>query len=511
MILLKKLSLFFIFSAISLPLWSQQTVGTCGTSTKPDIRLDENLAFLEKNGGMITDRAIKYIPIRFIVVRPSSGTGGVTFKSIMKLLCKINEDYADQEIQFYMKDDLKYLNSDLANSDPQGNSGGNMLRLNKDTKALSMFFVSDIISDDPGNILGFYSPDDDLVVIKNSEVNDVAQTTTHELGHFFSLRHTFFGWECEPWSEEEHGTTVTITKAPCGNVPVELVNGSNCTVAADKICDTPPDYNFGFGWDNTCPPFNIDVYDANDELIRPMQDNYMSYFFGCGVYHYTPGQKAVMQADIASPKRDYLKSTYIPNALTITPEVTLNSPIDSAQALRSAPIVLNWTAVPGATNYLVEFSKSKSFSASGTTEAIVNTNQFSIPANTFNAGTTHGYWRITAFNPYYTCNVSVNSEAFTLVNVLANKEINEVIDWAIIPNILEKGNDINISVNTKSGLEVNVSLYSSDGRKVTNLNNRKLSIGENNLVLNNSDLKPGVYLVTLSSKEGVSSKKLFVQ
>ncbi|MEZ4948184.1 MAG: hypothetical protein R2784_02135 [Saprospiraceae bacterium] len=34
--------------------------------------------------------------------------------------------------------------------------------------------------------------------------------------------------------------------------PTELQDGSNCTTAGDKICDTPPDYNFGLINGNSC-------------------------------------------------------------------------------------------------------------------------------------------------------------------------------------------------------------------------------------------------------------------
>ena len=47
------------------------------------------------------------------------------------------------------------------------------------------------------------------------EVSSESQTTSHEMGHFFSLRHTFYGWECEPWNVNDHGQIVTFTIAPC--------------------------------------------------------------------------------------------------------------------------------------------------------------------------------------------------------------------------------------------------------------------------------------------------------
>ena len=47
-------------------------------------------------------------------------------------------------------------------------------------------------------------------------------TLVHEIGHFFSLLHI-------------NGTWMMMK----GNIPRELVNGSDCDIHGDLICDTP--------------------------------------------------------------------------------------------------------------------------------------------------------------------------------------------------------------------------------------------------------------------------------
>lgn len=90
---------------------------------------------------------------------------------------------------------------------------------------------------------------------------------THELGHFFGLLHTFEG------SGEE------------------LVDGSNCETAGDKICDTPADpYDVEFKIEeyvNDCIFFNVQK-DANGDFYQPQVGNIMSYYpCPCG---FTQGQ-----------------------------------------------------------------------------------------------------------------------------------------------------------------------------------------------------------------------------
>ncbi|MBK8604440.1 MAG: T9SS type A sorting domain-containing protein [Saprospiraceae bacterium] len=54
-------------------------------------------------------------------------------------------------------------------------------------------------------------------------------------------------------------------------------------------------------------------------------------------------------------------------------------------------------------------------------------------------------------------------------------------------------------------------MTSTNGQKVINPTSKKLSIGENRLVLEKMDLKPGIYIISISNIDGISSKKLIVQ
>lgn len=92
---------------------------------------------------------------------------------------------------------------------------------------------------------------------------------THELGHFFGLAHTFEG------SGEEN------------------VDGSNCTTAGDRICDTPADPYPQFDklelWINKRCEFINEKKDANGAFYIPHVANIMSYY-GCPCQEFTRGQ-----------------------------------------------------------------------------------------------------------------------------------------------------------------------------------------------------------------------------
>lgn len=81
-------------------------------------------------------------------------------------------------------------------------------------------------------------------------------TLVHELGHLFGLSHTFGGDE------------------------PELVNGSNCETAGDKLCDTPADpyvINPLIKWTDGCEFVHLKK-DANGQFYNPDTYNIMSYY-----------------------------------------------------------------------------------------------------------------------------------------------------------------------------------------------------------------------------------------
>ena len=89
---------------------------------------------------------------------------------------------------------------------------------------------------------------------------NLGRTLTHELGHFFNLRHTFVG---------------------CSTT-------SNCTTAGDRVCDTPPSNAAVYG----CPT-------AGDNIkcgVTTLTMNYMDYTNDACMYMFTAGQVNRMRA-----------------------------------------------------------------------------------------------------------------------------------------------------------------------------------------------------------------------
>ncbi len=129
------------------------------------------------------------------------------------------------------------------------------------------FFTSAINACGFADLNGIGNATSSGIFIRKDCVN--TRTIAHEMGHFFSLLHTFQG---------------------NGN---ELVNGSNCSTAGDGICDTPGDpYVEGDPLSGYVTPdcrFVSGKMDTNGEYYNPDLGNIMSYY-ECGTCGFTWGQ-----------------------------------------------------------------------------------------------------------------------------------------------------------------------------------------------------------------------------
>lgn len=142
---------------------------------------------------------------------------------------------------------------------------------------INMYFVEEIIYDFPvcgnANLAGVADEyNHNGIAIKYSCIE--LTTIAHELGHYFGLKHTFEG------------------------SGAELVDGSNCKIEGDNICDTPSDPFFEGGpvdqfVNEDCVFINMQK-DANGEYYDPDVSNIMGYYSHCRCMEFTRGQYEYM-------------------------------------------------------------------------------------------------------------------------------------------------------------------------------------------------------------------------
>ncbi len=129
-------------------------------------------------------------------------------------------------------------------------------------------YLTDTLVSDAKSVCGYAylptpSPKDYVFIKKDC---DLAKTLIHEMGHFFGLLHPH---------ETEGGA--------------ELVDGSNCSVAGDLVCDTEASPNLSGMVSFDCE-YTGSLVDANGDYFQPTVSNFMSYSLPDCTCRFTQGQ-----------------------------------------------------------------------------------------------------------------------------------------------------------------------------------------------------------------------------
>lgn len=443
---------------------------------------------------------VTYVPVRFFLVAKSDGTGRASERLALQALCVLNEAYLDIDIQFYLKE-FKYLNSTAVHSNPESFSGFNTISSNVIYNAINVFIVNEIA--DPGVAAYYQLPpgpggNDWIIASDNYVTSD--NVLPHEVGHFFSLLHTFNGWESSGgWNPSVHGNPVG-NNSPDG-VPNEYVNGSNCTTAGDFICDTPADYMFGPS--NTCI-YNKNAKDPTGALLTPAVKNRMNYFDNCDEYLFSNAQIAQINNSLFHPNRNYVRPGITPTLATVSAAPGLVQPASNAKVDTYNNVELKWNPVAGANKYLVEISNS----SIGNVRYIVSNTSLlltDLPADqTF-------LWRVMAYNEYSTCANYSSQRIFKTGNIFSDVQaIEELDDWKVAPNPVRSGQALLVQLESSESLEATVSLFSAAGQLMQEYRDYRFPAGISSLEMATDQLPAGLYLLTLRTASGLETKRVAV-
>lgn len=282
-----------------------------------------------------------YLPVKFHIVGNDQGGSYYNFNTLLDAFATLNTQYAPYGWQFYIYEDINYINNQDLNIH-NGNSFRNRINSESVKDVVNMFFV-----DDPSGACGYYAgfggPRGDngqrqgYIAIQDGQcaLSDNS-TIAHEIGHFFSLPHTFSGWEGRSPSANARSTD-------------EKVDGSNCGFAGDFFCDTPADY-ISDRWQCPYTPgktdFNGDQYQVDGTL-------YMSYSNDECTGRFSAEQVDAMQSYL-STTRSYMLGIAYPGYLAVEDTTDAVLPVANAQNVPANFANLKWSRIPNATSYYLE-------------------------------------------------------------------------------------------------------------------------------------------------------------
>ncbi len=234
----------------------------------------------------LMNRGTQYVKTTIHIVRYSNGSGGIPEERIATAIETLNDSVAETGLVFVQFGDILYLNSSLYATCTSGEVDA-LRQINPVDESLNIYFVPEFVN--YCGVSSFYGWGVQGIVLDNdcTATSTNPSTFSHEVGHYFGLFHThepYYGLEC--------------------------VNGSNCDVAGDLICDTPADPNLSGNINSSCA-YTGSATDAcgSGNPYMPLANNMMSYSTKVCRTNFTDNQLSVFLWTAENERADHLANS----------------------------------------------------------------------------------------------------------------------------------------------------------------------------------------------------------
>lgn len=271
--------------------------------------------------------ATVYVPVQYHLLANDDGSTAYTLRDLLTIHCQINQNFASADIQFFMINLPHRINNTRFNQMSDNAVDNDMKSANNVANACNVYIVSNARSSGT-TVCGYATfPGWGMQgIVLDKGCSEPENTTyTHEMGHFLGLPHTF-----ETWGG------------------VERCNGSNCSSAGDRFCDTPCD----FLSDRWSCPYTGNETDPNGLFYRDYIDPslYMCYSSDVCMSRFSTQQKAYMY-DTRLTDRASMNLVPIPYTGSLS-ATNLLLPADGTIKMANT-VTLSWNKVSNATYYHV--------------------------------------------------------------------------------------------------------------------------------------------------------------
>lgn len=459
-----------------------------------------------------------YVPLTIHIAGSDAGTGYFPVPRLLEALCTLNDDFEQANIQFYIEGDINYLANSAYDDHETVVDGAYMMFENNVENTLNCY-----IMDNPAGNCGYNLPYAGIA-LNTSCISPTDHTWAHEIGHAFSLPHPFLGWEGGVSHDGTVGHSFSnpaptqvlydytnfqdsfyIDTLIIDTAWVELVDGSNCQIAADGFCDTAPDY-LAVRWNcNASNQSTTTQTDPNGVEFISDGTLFMSYSFDECQSRFSEEQIAAMRANLFDEK-PHLLHNQEPGVILPSEPLALYGPIEGEIA-QFDNVFFDWEEIEGTTTYFVQVSRFSSFNVIEEYETTTNSLNLTSLLN----NKTY-YWRVKPYNPYSFCTVFSETGTFETGEVSSAEILSKATDFVIYPNLTQAEQQIQINFMAQESFDLSIQLFHSTGQVLKQQNMHTIS-GANQL---NFDLPPtmalGTYWLKLSdSKQAIFEKIIIVR
>lgn len=499
----RTLLIFSLFLSTAFALFAQEpnkySLEPCGTAPYTDPWLAEYLANPNTRTFSRTDDTL-YVGMQVHLVARDNGSGRFTPSRLLDAFCTLNNDYAPSGVQFFFKYDWNLINNTSYFDHDDILTGIDMMYENDVEDALNIYFCSN-----PAGNCGYNVPYASIAM-GNGCSGPADHTWAHEIGHAFTLQHTFLGWEGVFYNfsvptpdtllydyTHFHAEPDTIVPAPLDTALTEYNDFSNCYQAADKFCDTPPDY-LAYRWD--CDVNNMSFVKQKDPDGNEFYSDgtfFMSYADDVCSNRFSDEQIQALRANILAVKQDWLSDT--PGGNPVDGVANLASPIAGASA-PSSNVSFHWNSVQDATHYLLQASRFSTFSIIELD--VVASDTFYVGGN-FSPNKTY-YWRVRPFNNTYTCTDFGEKESFK-TDLASHVSSADASGFRYYPSLIRRGIPLTLELpEAWINQEVQMACYDLTGRQVWTGTSNFVQQTER-LNLPDALQEPGVYRLVLRTQK----------
>lgn len=511
---LVRLSLLLFLAVFFLPLSAQLDRQGCAT---PPYKSEWLRQFQKGLIARVTPKSdITYVPMNIVVVGENDGSGYLNPVLLVETLQQINLDFEDQNIQFFIRGDIKFIDN-TTYYDHTFEQGRVMMQNNNVAGAINVYWVGN-----PAEACGYYSSGRDAIAMGNNCTGLGSTTFAHEMGHFLSLPHTFLGWECvEEISEIPDPAPANLgfpDFSDCNDLSasddpgplVETVERvpANCENAGDGFCDTAADYlmqrwicnNLGES-DSLTDPNGVRFVVAGTNVMSYSNDNCQTGF--------SDDQRAAMLANLNG--RPGLIDNE--NVVTEGPDgsaLVQIYPEDDETIPANNFVELKWNSVPNADFYILQLHSNPNLEGAVLLTEYVSDTTFTITEGLI--ARRRYYWRVRPVNNY------VYESDFSETIRFRNGEfpvatIDHALDAAITvaPNPVHGGRVLRISsrdLGTTGTL--NLELIGASGRVVVSRPGLSVSANGFEQTIETGSLPQGVYFLRLRLNDRLVTRRVVV-
>jgi hypothetical protein len=487
------LTIFLFFS--SLEGFGQDTPDPCGTVDFESPTLEEWRA----NRGqiaMLRSNDMLYVKMKIHIVGTDDGNGYYSLPSLLESFCKLNEDMAGAGIKMEMDPDINYINSNRF-FDHSFQIGAQMMSQHNVPNMVNCYIV-----DDPAGNCGYFSPSRDAVALKKSCLGGRSATWSHELGHFFSLPHTFSGWE---GTEYEYGE-VAPTRIGNGSRLVELADSSNCEDAGDGFCDTQADY-LSFRWSCSQQLSPDTLLDPDSIPFRTNGINIMSYSNDNCQSIFSEEQASAMQFDITVGRSNHISSNDIPEPINFEPDSFVALEGIDEEVLQYDDATIRWKSIAGADFYVVELTRVLPFATRPDFEFFITDTFLTMD---FLDEDFFYDWEVTPFHPGDGCSPKSNKYRFFASEPSSTNLAERNDKLSVFPNPVLSSELIQINYHAERPSKAQLEIITLSGQIISH-KVVQLQHGMNKISMSGNRISSGMYLLQIRDENGVARTKVSVQ